>query len=154
MANYVEFIPDHLSEKEFESFAEKVNKQAMDEAWKQAKSEAWTIEVKNFIKKKDVVLFRKELFGMLYHFQEYEKIDDETTFVTTNGKNIITQAIDRTNWKGHDKYAKYGYKILDIEQLEGKRVWKLKMEIPFEEIEGWFSTDLIQRLNKIDNICK
>ncbi|MEE3415750.1 MAG: hypothetical protein VZR53_10330 [Prevotella sp.] len=154
MADYVDFNPNHLSEKELDDWKRKLNRQAFEEAWKKAEVLNWTLEMKELFKKESVVLYRKELVRMLYKFQEYEKVDDETTVITTNAKNIITNATWRTHWDDHDKYAKYGYRILDIEQVEDKRLWRLTMQIPFEKIEGWFNHDLEKRLKEIDKVCR
>lgn len=154
MADYVDFNPNHLSEKELDDWKRKLNRQAFEEAWKKAEVRSWTFDMQDDLPRVNAVLYRKELIRMLYKFREFEKVDDETTVITTNARNIISEALRRTTWNNYDKYAVHGYRMLDIEQIEDKSLWKLTLQIPFEEIEGWFNHDLEKRLKEIDKICK
>ena len=101
----------------------------------------------NFVENNNVRISKKEIFNLLYKYQNYIRIDDNTTTIITNAQNKIAYFCERSSWYN------CGYKILKCERMDNTQ-FKLVIDIPFEEIEMMFSNDLQERFNEINRICK
>ena len=103
-------------------------------------------QFQTFIESNNVRISKREIFNLLYRYQEYERLGNYTV-ITTNARNRIEQFCERSNW-----YT-YGHRIVKCERANNT-LFKLAVDIPFEEVEMMFSNDLRNRLNIIDKICR